>query len=283
MTYIVTRKHMVSDWNIVVAGCGGTGGYVAEGLCRLLAGTDIPLVLIDHDRVEPHNLLRQHFYEFDVGKFKSQALAERLARQFGRRIGYSVYPFDSELVGEGFGSRMYTRLAQGIIIGCVDNAEARRSIAADFQFTNWWLDAGNGYSSGQVLLGNAGSPDSLHGGFEEHYQQVTRLPLPSLQLPSLLVPPTAPVAAPMDCAEAVADDEQSPVINHAMALLVLQFMHRFLKGKLTWMGAYIDLEAGTLQAVPAEPVTVARMCGVKVDTLITKGCLAGNRYLLTRG
>lgn len=274
---------MVSNWKILVVGCGGTGGYVAEGLCRLLAGTDIPLVLIDHDRVEPHNLLRQHFYEFDVGKFKSQALAERLARQFGRRIGYSVYPFDSELVGEGFGSRMYTRLAQGIIIGCVDNAEARRSIAADFQFTNWWLDAGNGYSSGQVLLGNAGSPDSLHGGFEEHYQQVTRLPLPSLQLPSLLVPPTAPVAAPMDCAEAVADDEQSPVINHAMALLVLQFMHRFLKGKLTWMGAYIDLEAGTLQAVPAEPVTVARMCGVKVDTLITKGCLAGNRYLLTRG
>ena len=274
---------MVSNWKILVVGCGGTGGYVAEGLCRLLAGTDIPLVLIDHDRVEPHNLLRQHFYESDVGKFKSQALAERLARQFGRPIRYSVYPFDSELVNEGLGSRMYTRLAQGIIIGCVDNAEARRSIATDFQFTNWWLDAGNGYSSGQVLLGNAGSPDSLHGGFEEHYQQVTRLPLPSLQLPSLLVPPTAPVAAPMDCAEAVADDEQSPVINHAMALLVLQFMHRFLKGKLTWMGAYIDLEAGTLQAVPAEPVTVARMCGVKVDTLITKGCLAGNRYLLTRG
>ncbi|MBA7689610.1 MAG: hypothetical protein GH143_01725 [Calditrichaeota bacterium] len=154
MTYIVTPKHMVHDWRIVVVGCGGTGGFVAEGLCRLLNGYDIPLTLIDHDRVEPHNLIRQHFYAADVGKFKSQALAERLARQFGQRIGYSVYPFDADLIAQEFGGGMYARMVQGIIIGCVDNAEARRSIANNFQFGNWWLDAGNGYSSGQVLIGS---------------------------------------------------------------------------------------------------------------------------------
>ena len=37
------------------------------------------IVLVDHDRVEPHNLLRQNFYPEDVGRFKSQALADRLA------------------------------------------------------------------------------------------------------------------------------------------------------------------------------------------------------------
>jgi len=70
---------------IVVVGCGGTGGFVAEGLCRLLPKEET-LLLVDHDRVEPHNLRRQNFFDGDVGKFKSQALAERL-RSEERRVG----------------------------------------------------------------------------------------------------------------------------------------------------------------------------------------------------
>ena len=105
--------------------------------------------------------------------------------------------------------------------------------------------------------------------------------MPSWQLPSLLAPPTMKDVR-RDCAEAVAAEEQSPVINQAMATLVLEFMYRLLNKKLTWMGAYIDLDAGTLQTVPAEPELVARMCGVKVDTLLRKDCPTGNRYSLRR-
>jgi len=106
--------------------------------------------------------------------------------------------------------------------------------------------------------------------------------MPSWQLPSLLAPPTVKDTNPQDCAEAVAAEEQSPVINQAMATLVLEFIYRLLNKKLTWMGAYIDLDAGILQTVPAEPEIVARMCGVKVDTLFRKDCSIGNRYSLRR-
>ena len=51
-----------------MVGCSGTGGFVAEGLCRLFQGRDATIVLVDHDRVEPHNLIRQNFYAADVGK-----------------------------------------------------------------------------------------------------------------------------------------------------------------------------------------------------------------------
>lgn len=112
------------------------------------------IFLIDPDRVEEHDLLRQNFYPGDVGRFKSQALAERLSRQYGRPIRYSIYPFGNELMGEEFGGHLARRMAQGIIIGCVDNAAARQSIAEGFQYSNWWIDAGNGRSSGQVLIGN---------------------------------------------------------------------------------------------------------------------------------
>ena len=253
---------------ILVVGCGGTGGFVAEGLCQLLINSDVPLLLIDHDRVEPHNLIRQHFFSGDVGKFKSQALAERLSRQYGRPIAYSVYPYTYDLLSEDLGGGLRSFASQGIIIGCVDNVAARRSIAEKWGYGNWWIDAGNGYSSGQVLIGNTSVVEQLEGCFDKENLEVVALPLPILQLPSLLAPPTIQVKDTRDCAEAVTAEEQSPVINQAMATLVLEFMYRLLQGTLPWMGVYLDMEAGTMQTVPADPVVVARMLGVKVDTLI---------------
>ena len=264
-----------------MVGCGGTGSLVAEGLCRLLE-KDRQLLLIDHDRVETHNLRRQNFFDDDVGKFKSQALAERLARQYGRPIGYSVYPFQYELYGESLGAHMYQVVMSGVIIGCVDNAAARRDIARGIKLGTWWIDAGNSYNSGQVLIGDVDNVRSLTGSFNKATMEVAHLPMPSMQSPSLLIPP-ARKERQLDCAEAVDLDGQSPVINQAMATLVLEFVYRLLQGTLTWMGAYIDLDAGTLQTVPAEPVTVARMLSVKVDTLFTDlGCSIGHRYYMPR-
>ena len=93
MPYRLDNQFLLDNPWITVVGCGGTGGFVAEGLCRLFQGRQANIVLVDHDRVEPHNLLRQNFYAEDVGKFKSQALADRLARAYRRPVGYSVYPF----------------------------------------------------------------------------------------------------------------------------------------------------------------------------------------------
>ncbi len=265
---------------IVVVGCGGTGSLVAEGLCRLLINSDLPLLLVDPDRVEPHNLRRQNFFASDVGKFKSQALADRLARQYGRQIGYSVCPYDRDMFDEQMGNGMRSKALSLIIIGCVDNTFARRSIANSIDWDKWWLDAGNGHHSGQVLLGNAKDIGELKEGFNRMDRTVTKLPIPSLQLPALLIPPIEPATRHRDCAEAVEDDEQSPTINQAMATLVLDFMYRLLRGTLTSMGAYIDLDAGTLQMVPASPATVARMCSVKVRDLMANECALGVRYHL---
>ena len=135
---------------MAVVGCGGTGGFVAEGLCRLLPKkTDI--LLIDFDRVEEHNLGRQHFYPGDLGKFKSEALAERLARNFEREIAYSVFPFNP-MMGEDWGDGMRSlEISDALVIGCVDNAMARRAIAGDMPgMLGWWIDAGNGYHSRRV-------------------------------------------------------------------------------------------------------------------------------------
>lgn len=270
MEYRISTHEMREAGGITVVGCGGTGGFVAEGICRLLGDRETPLLLVDHDRVEPHNLRRQAFYQHDVGKFKSQALAERLCRLYGRQILYSVYPFTPDTITDVFMKRNYARDPNGLIIGCVDNAQARQAIQDGIRGWSWWIDAGNGEHSGQVLIGNIKDPEHLTGAFDPDAGTVNRLPMPTLQEPALLIPPTAPVAQDMDCAEAVEANLQSPVVNQSMASLVLQFISKLLEGKLTWMGAYIDLDAGTLRPIQAEPKTVARMVGVRVDQLTAK-------------
>jgi hypothetical protein len=49
------------DATIVLVGSGGTGGYLAEAVCRLLIGRRGSLHLVDMDRVEERNVGRQTY------------------------------------------------------------------------------------------------------------------------------------------------------------------------------------------------------------------------------
>lgn len=267
-------KKPCDNFSVVLVGCGGTGGFVAEGLCRLFIGTKHRLYLIDHDRVEEHNLFRQNFFETDLNRFKAQVLAERLASKYGRQVDYAVSTVE-DLPVEYRGD---------LTIGCVDNARARqrlqfagyRNLAGYISYCKaeegcWYIDAGNGDHSGQVFIGNAWAKELQHSFVPQEIEDGTclRLPLPTVQQPALLAPAPVPIVR-RDCAEAVRDNEQSPVINQAMASLVLQFVYRLMNGQLSWMAAYLDLEAGTMSTVPAEPETVSRMSGLSVKQLTVK-------------
>ena len=66
--------------HVVVLGLGGVGSYAAEALARAGVGR---LTLVDPERIDETNVNRQlHALDGEVGRFKAEALAERL-----RRIG----------------------------------------------------------------------------------------------------------------------------------------------------------------------------------------------------
>jgi len=254
---------------VVLVGCGGTGSFVAEGLCRLLP-LETSIILVDHDRVEPHNLLRQNFCQEDLGKVKSQALAERLTHRYNRAIGYSVAPFHHDEMNQSWGPGMSQRIQNNLYIGCVDNAAARRQLSEVCRWgTTWWLDAGNGNNSGQVLIGNTNGIQ-IDGSFLPAAEIAKKLPSPGWQSPSLLIPAAGELAPRPDCAERVETGEQSAVINQAMATLTLEFVRRLLAGNLPWMGAYLDLDVGMMQTVPCDPATVARILKIRVERLLAK-------------
>ena len=92
-----------------------------------------------------------------MGGFKSQVLADRLAKSYGRPVGYSVYPFreyDDQPHGHGYPGLPAYR--DSLIIGCADNALARKAMAETLPGDprRWLIDAGNDTNWGQVLVGN---------------------------------------------------------------------------------------------------------------------------------
>ena len=260
--------------SIVLVGCGGTGSFLAEALGRLLVDRRAALCLVDPDRVGPENVARQAFDRTEVDRFKAEVLARRLARRFGREVGYGVVPYARELHAGIFRAPARLRL----LVGAVDNAPARQALAAMLEPGGWagsvpipvgavwWLDAGNGRNSGQLLFGNAVRPDQLRGAFARG--RCTALPAPGLQRPDLLTASPEPAPRPrLDCAAAVARREQGPTINQVVAAMAASFIEKLLDGACSWMASYFDLDDGLLRCVPAEPRTVAALAGLHVQAV----------------
>ena len=261
--------------HIMIVGCGGTGGFLAESICRLMTGRDANIVLVDHDIVEPHNLLRQNFKKEEVGRFKSNALAERLSSQFDRSIAYSTQKFianDASVeVSSGMGYQSRSSVPD-IIIGCVDNAEARTEIEKSvnpIRRNQWIIDAGNGKNWGQILVGNSNEEENLHSTFhdKEENQICYALPTPAMQRPDLLtfVPEEPP---DVDCAAAMDLLDQDPTINQTMAALTLQVVRRIIAQNCPFMALYADMETGTVMPTYATPENVARITGIEQRLLM---------------
>jgi tRNA A37 threonylcarbamoyladenosine dehydratase len=77
---------------------GGTGGYVSSLLYRLLhtLNRSVKVIIADGDIVEQKNLVRQNFISADLGRNKTQGLAERYASAFGMEARYIPDFIESE-------------------------------------------------------------------------------------------------------------------------------------------------------------------------------------------
>lgn len=69
-----TNQEKIKNFRILIGGCG-LGSVIAE--CALRLGFE-NLTVIDGDKVELSNLNRQNYTQKDIGRFKVEALKERL-------------------------------------------------------------------------------------------------------------------------------------------------------------------------------------------------------------
>lgn len=122
---------------VVMLGAGGTGGYVAPYVFRLLHMLDRParFVVCDGDIVEPKNLDRQNFVPADLGENKARVLAERYSTVLGMETEYVpnfieklpdlmelIEPKEWEL--NPYSTKRTKEMV--LLLGCVDNNKTRQ-------------------------------------------------------------------------------------------------------------------------------------------------------------
>ena len=237
-----------------MVGCGGTGSFLAPLLCRLanflsFARKRVDLIFVDFDRVEEKNLWRQNFCWGELNYNKAQALAMRYKTAFPK---LNIRAVQSNMNRVTLDESIPT-----LIIGCVDNPHARREIEQSivqhisniaFGQTDipcYWLDCGNGYTYGQVAIGNWYSTE-----LEDYQLEVatcTKLPLPSIQYPQLLLPSEGDTD--ISCAEQIVLDGQSLNINSQMAVIAAEMTHQLLNSQLKRFQVELDLFRGSMQSV----------------------------------
>lgn len=265
---------------VTLIGCGGTGSWLAPAIARLarVADRKLDITFVDPDHVEEANICRQNFCDAEIGKNKATALAERYGQAWGLDITSIEARFDANRLDRAWGS-------VNLLIGCVDNAAARKSINkalgwnhnlhADPETRNrfWWLDSGNAENNGQVLLGSAEKPAALEGSFPVA-RTCTALPSPALQHPELLKPrpEETTAAAGMTCVELMAANAQSLIVNQRIAAEAADYVARLLlRRPLKKFATYVDLDTGTSRGVPITAEAVARAARVGVELLSTNG------------
>lgn len=238
---------------VALVGCGGTGSFAALHLARLAyearrSGLALDLIFIDPDTVEDKNIGRQNFCPAEIGQAKAYALASRYNLAFGLEIGAIQRRVGQmDLINC---MRRYNSML--LVIGCVDSPAARREIAGALVGKSrsnravWWLDAGNSERSGQVLIGNG---DRLK---VDEALGCVGLPWPSVQEPEIVTQKSmgAEEQGGISCAEALAANVQSLMINQAMAGWIGVYASRLLLSRdLEIYQTWVDLQSGAARSV----------------------------------
>jgi len=184
---------------VLVVGCGGTGGYIIRDIARAMKHIPFTLDIQDGDKVEHKNLIRQNFLEQDIGRNKAEVLAERYSAGYGVEISYK----------QTYLKYTTSNNQYAIIISAVDNNATRQIIRNTNH--NIWIDVGNELSNGQAFLGIRDYFDlfSIHPELEEIDKHPEEL----------------------SCAERISSGEQSYTINLTAGLVVVNIFMSLITNK----------------------------------------------------
>ncbi|MCI0712394.1 MAG: PRTRC system ThiF family protein [Chloroflexi bacterium] len=234
---------------ITIVGLGGTGAQIARSVARIVydmqqARLHTPqIVLIDPDKVEHKNVGRQLYVEADVGQPKAHVLM----RRFNMALGLDIVAIDQPVNAE----RHFERWG-GLIVGAVDNHLARRELAKAKGAV--WIDTGNHFSAGQVVIGNTGDHETAMRYIDGQNGKYAYLPHAGLLFPALLEPEPEAKQQPepeRSCADLVAAREQDLLVNDWMAVAAAQYVYKLLhRQPISSFVSYVSADGMSVRSLP---------------------------------
>jgi len=244
---------------IIIVGAGGTGSQIIRSVARIVydlkvTGRQYPSIrLIDPDTVEQKNVGRQMFTDADVGQYKVAVLGRRFNLQLGLDISWHTEKFNAETQTDQLRGTY-------LIIGCVDNHEARRNISSA---DSLWLDCGNHFDSGQVILGNVSDASAVKVIMPNRFSAkespyLSKLPNAGVVFPDLLEPDPAPQPA-ISCADLTARGDQHLLINDSVAQGAASYVYALLhRQPITTFATFINLNPYQIRSEPITQSALSR-------------------------
>lgn len=238
--YLLNPSHPVT---VNLIGCGGTGSQVLTCLARInyslvaLGHPGIRVHVYDNDEVTSANIGRQLFSQSDISLNKANVLTTRVNRFFG--TDWTAIPFR-------YGEEDYS--TANICISCVDSVASRKKIAkvnknqdrvrrVDLEGQYYWLDFGNGRTTGQIVLGtlkDIEQPKTKEYEVVKSLLTVTEL----FDLSHVNEKDSGP-----SCSLAAALSKQDLFINSTLAQLGCALLWKLLStGSIDYQGLYLNLD-----------------------------------------
>ena len=245
---------------IVVVGCGGTGGRIIPLLAQHISNHNktidtvpnntlhlkhkIGLTLVDFDSVEQKNLTRQNFIQTDVGRNKAEIFAERYSCMYGIDIKYYTEIFSKNIFKND------TDLINYIIFDCTDNLKARKSIEdyvkIDGNKNRVIISCGNESDFGQIFISQFQNGFPYNSATSSNKDYITEFrtikkeiikenpknEIPIFNFPSLLdVFKDFKDSEKPSCTDIQLIDEQSMPINSLVAQLAYNAFYLLVAGQ----------------------------------------------------
>ena len=223
----------MDNYHFIVIGAGGTGGYLIPNLGRMIGiqnedGSKHSVTIVDADKIENKNLLRQNFSPNDVGKNKAEVMASRYGRAFGQTFYYLPEYIES---AEQVLKIMESESKVPVIIDCVDNNKTRFIIKEGINLYHQSgrgkntisLSSGNEKYSGQVVFSYR-----ITNALKRHYKYEEKSPdlidiFPNMEVDRL---PTE-----ISCAEQSISAPQNIHTNMTAADILFGFVNRLLTNR----------------------------------------------------
>jgi PRTRC genetic system ThiF family protein len=258
-----------------VIGAGGNGSQFINGLARLHLAMlalghpyGLHAMLFDPDKVTEANIGRQLFSPSDIGQHKAVVLINRLNAYYN--LNWVAAPISYDYAAaESHAALCGIRGDVDFLVGCVDSAASRRSIAQQCDnrvraYNPYWLDLGNQTRTGQVVLGQlATDPRGAHQELQfksekewKAYLKVhdqNRLPH-ILELFPALAEKNFKEGNQASCSLAESLDKQDLFINQAVTTCALNLIWTLFRyGGIDHHGYFVNLESGTTRPMPIDP------------------------------
>ena len=200
---------------------------------------------IDSDTVSESNVGRQAFVWSDIGQPKATVLINRLNMAFGLSWDAEVRMVNSDRESIPYGT--------DIIIGCVDNRAARKTILEQAPEGSYWLDIGNSLHQGQVVLGE------IPGG-SWRFKDRVRLPTVADLYPETIDPSQDGTDDIPSCSLADALEKQGLFVNRGVALHALNLLWQlFRHGKIAHHALFVNMASGRVSPLAVDPEAWKRL------------------------